>query len=241
MRQRSSAGPSSRGRPPDRYRPDTRRTPGAAHRASVEGPGLERHPPPARRQRRPQLVLQQSVRDQSLVPERIRRATILDQEMGEGNGRVGADHRSRRFSSSSARTSSSRATGGGVGGGPEAESVGGVSRPDRTASARKASVRTGLRVSLGGPSSATTRPQSVTRIVSPDAASRTYSLNRLFRSSMPTDLMCPSVAPGSYLINPHRATIVHDRYRERPAPELRAGFQEMDPQWPFTLHLPEGG
>lgn len=46
-----------------------------------------------------------------------------------------------------------------------------------------------LRVSGGGPSSATTRSRSVTRIVSPDAASRTYSLRRRFNASIPTDLM----------------------------------------------------
>ena len=190
-------------------------------------------------QRPPQLVLRQSARDQSLVPERIRRATILGQEMGEGNGRVEVDYRSRRFSSISARASSSRATGGGVGGGPEAESVGGISKPDRTAPARKASVRTGLRVSLGGPSSATTRPRSVTRIVSPDAASRTYSLNRLFRSLMPTDLMCPSVAPSSYLINPHRATIAHDRYKR--APRSRAPGRISGDGPAEALHAPPSG
>ncbi len=89
-----------------------------------------------------------------------------------------------RLSASSARTSSNRATGGG----PEPASAGGASTPERTAWARKASARTGLR---GGPSSATTRSRSVTRTVSPDAASRTYSLSLLCSTLIPTDLMHP--------------------------------------------------
>ena len=110
---------------------------------------------------------------------------------GQCDGRVEIDHRSRRFSSSSAGTLSRLATGAGLGGGPAPASVGGVSTPDRTTSARKASARTGLRLSGSGPSSATTRSRSVTRMVSPEAASRTYSLNRLFSALIPTDLMRP--------------------------------------------------
>ena len=81
-----------------------------------------------------------------------------------------------------------------------ADSVGGVSHPLRTASASNASASIGLLVSLGGPISATTRSRSVTRTVSPDAASRTYSLNRLFNTFIPTDLMDGKVATRSNLV-----------------------------------------
>ena len=84
-----------------------------------------------------------------------------------------------------------------------AGSVGGVSHPLRTASASSASASIGLLVSLGGPISATTRSWSVTRTVSPDAASRTYSLNRLFNTFIPTDLMYGKVATRSDLVKPH--------------------------------------
>ena len=114
---------------------------------------------------------------------------------------VEVDQRSRRFTSSSLRISSSGATGGGTGGGPEPANAGGVSTPDRTASARTASARTLLRVSLMGPSSATTRSRSVTRMVSPAAASRTYSLKRLFSTLIPTDLMRGKVATLGHRVN----------------------------------------
>ena len=81
-----------------------------------------------------------------------------------------------------------------------ADSVGGVSHPLRTASASRASASIGLLVSLGGPISATTRSRSVTRTVSPEAASRTYSLNRLFNTFIPTDLMYGKVATRSNLV-----------------------------------------
>ena len=84
-----------------------------------------------------------------------------------------------------------------------AGSVGGVSHPLRTASASRASASIGLLASLGGPISATTRSWSVTRTVSPEAASRTYSLNRLFNTFIPTDLIHREVATRSNLVKPH--------------------------------------
>ena len=69
------------------------------------------------------------------------------------------------------------------------DKTGGVNQPLRTASASTASARAGLLVSRGGPSSATIRSRSVTRTVSPDAATRTYSLSLFFRAFMPTALM----------------------------------------------------
>lgn len=65
---------------------------------------------------------------------------------------------------------------GNLGGGSSWVVSGGVIHPFLTASARRESVRTGLRLGRGGISSATTLSPSVTRIVSPEAASRTYSL-----------------------------------------------------------------
>ena len=121
--------------------------------------------------------------------------------MRKFDGRIKIGQRSRRLSSSSDKTSSNVATGGGLGGGPDPTSVGGAGKPDRTASARKASAKTELRVSLSGSNSATTRSRSATKIVSPDAASLTYSLNRLFRTLVPTDLMQKNVATDSRLIN----------------------------------------
>jgi hypothetical protein len=54
---------------------------------------------------------------------------------------------------------------------------GGLIHPWRTASSRRASETSGLRPGAGGPSSATTRSRSVTKTVSPPAASRMYSLS----------------------------------------------------------------
>jgi hypothetical protein len=42
----------------------------------------------------------------------------------------------------------------------------------------------------------------VTRTVSPDAASRMYSLSRLLSVLIPTDRMVDKVATGRYLVNP---------------------------------------
>ena len=130
--------------------------------------------------------------------------------MRESHGGVKVDHRSLRCSSSSARSSWRLATGAGRGGGPDAASVGGLRTPDRTASAKNASARIGLRASLSGPNSATTRSRSVTSTVSPDAASRTYSLNRLFSTLIPTDRMDCKVATNSYFVNLHSVSRVTD-------------------------------
>src|SRR6202453_859586 len=62
-------------------------------------------------------------------------------------------------------------------GGPRPTDIGAVIQPCRNASNNSASDRIELRAGLGGPISATTRSRSVTRTVSPPAASRIYSLN----------------------------------------------------------------
>ena len=112
------------------------------------------------------------------------------------------DHRSLLSPSNSPSKSWSGATGSGVGGFSALGNAGGVNRPLRTASANRASASIGLLVSWGGPISAITRPRSVTRTVSPDAASRTYSLSRLLSTFMSTDLMGSNVATGSYFVKP---------------------------------------
>jgi hypothetical protein len=53
------------------------------------------------------------------------------------------------------------------------------------------------RLASGGPSSATTRSRSVTRIVSPRSARRTYSLSLFFRTFIPTTLIFSRVASTS--------------------------------------------
>src|SRR5207247_6141531 len=75
------------------------------------------------------------------------------------------------------------------GGGPRPTELGGVIQPCRTASNSSASASTGLRVWLGGQISATTRSRSVTRTVSPPAASRMYSLNLFLSVLRPTERM----------------------------------------------------
>jgi hypothetical protein len=66
-------------------------------------------------------------------------------------------------------------------------------------------------VGPGGPISATTRSRSVTRTVSPPAASRTYSLNLFFRVLRPTErinkcsyqrLLCQKAPRGPSASNP---------------------------------------
>ena len=99
------------------------------------------------------------------------------------SGHPSVIHRSLLSSSNSPSRSWSGATGSGVGGFPASASI-------------------GLLVTLGGPISAITRPRFVTRTVSPDAASRTYSLSRLLSTFIPTDLMDNEVATGSYFVKP---------------------------------------
>ena len=149
----------------------------------------------------PYFVFQQTAGHQGFSPEPGWRTTIFSQEMSERDRRIQVDHRSLRSASSSSRISLRQATGAADCGSPVASSAGGVSQPLRTASARKASARTGLLVSLGGLISATTRSRSVTSIVSPPAANRTYSLSLLFSDLMPTDLMYDKVATSSYFVN----------------------------------------
>ena len=148
----------------------------------------------------PNLVFNQSARDEGPFPKCGRRAAILGEEMRKGYGGVYIDHRSLRSPSRSARISVSGKTGFGLGGGPSKRRVGGVNQPLRTASASTASPNTGLRDSLGGPISATTRSRSVTRIVSPAAAIRMYSLNRLLSTLIPTARIRLNVATCCYFV-----------------------------------------
>ena len=64
---------------------------------------------------------------------------------------------------------------------------GAVIHPCRNASNNSASDSIELRAGFGGPISATTRSRSVTRTVSPPAASRTYSLNLFLSVLRPTE------------------------------------------------------
>ena len=159
--------------------------------------GFRKH---ARVQSGPDLVLEQAAGDKSCVPKSIRWATIFGEEVSKGHGSVYVDHRSLRSTSSSTRTSSKGTRGSGTGGVPARGRSGGVNQPFRTASASTASASTGLLVSLGGPISATTRSRSVTRMVSPLAAMRTYSLSRLLRILIPTDLIASNVATSCYCV-----------------------------------------
>ena len=105
----------------------------------------------------PDFILEQPAGDQRLVPKRSRRASVFGQEVGKGDRRIQVDQRSLRSLSNSSRRSRNGATGSATGGAPPVATAGGVSHPRRTASARTASARIGLRVSPGGRSSATTR------------------------------------------------------------------------------------
>lgn len=119
-------------------------------------------------------------------------------EVGEGDRGIDVDQRSLLSPSRSASNTDSATSGGPPRGGSDPGESAGVNQPFRTASASMASARTGLLVSRGGPISATTRPRSVTRTVSPPAASRTYSLSLLFKALIPTDRMKGNVATCSY-------------------------------------------
>lgn len=154
----------------------------------------------------PDLILHQAAGYQDLAPERSGRAAIFRQEIRECNGRIEIDHRSRRSSSNSSRISLSRATGAGGLGCSEAVNAGGVNQPPRTASARNPSPKGEFPVTpitLGGQISAITRSRSITRIVSPEAASRMYSPSRLFSTLIPTDFMHCKLAADSHHVNRH--------------------------------------
>src|SRR5687768_472253 len=108
----------------------------------------------------PGFVLEQSARDDRLVPEPSGREPLLSEELRESDRGIQVDHGSSRLFLSSSMSSANGSTGF-RGGGPSPGSVGGFSRPSRTISASFASSRTGLRPSRGGMSSATTRSRSV--------------------------------------------------------------------------------
>src|SRR5262245_61542913 len=145
----------------------------------------------------PNLVLDQPAGNQRLLPERFRRNAVFSENLRERYRCVEVDQRSLRSSSSSPLSLRKGITGL-RGGTPLAGSAGGVIQPWRTASANIASVTSGLRLGSGGPISATTRSRSVTRIVSPRSARRTYSLSLFFRALMPMALMLNRVAFSSY-------------------------------------------
>ena len=183
-RRRSSADRSSRARHPARDRPDTRTTPYAGRRACAAYPGRERHRvttsvpkrkapalrparsasmPPRRRNPRARAREAGSI---PRIPAAGWKTTLLPRASPEAGDPRQEDARARptcRYRSPVApvlvkfsRISPNGATGAGFEGGPEATCLGGISTPDPTASARKASERIGLRVSLSRPSFANT-------------------------------------------------------------------------------------
>ena len=121
-------------------------------------------------------------------------AEVLESdERGPCHG-AAENHRSLRSPSNSARISRNGTLGPGTGGVPTRGRSGGVNQHFRTATASTASAKTGLLVSLGRSVSATTRSRSVTGMVSPLAAICPYSLSRLLRIWIPTDLIGSKVA-----------------------------------------------
>ena len=145
----------------------------------------------------PDFIFKESAGDQELVPDFRGRLAVFREKMSERDRGIEINQRSLR-SCSSARSSLRKDISGLRGGGPAPGRAGGVIQPWRTASASKASASTGLRLFSGGTSSATTRSRSVTRMVSPRSARRTYSLSLFLRTFIPTALIEESVASGSY-------------------------------------------
>ena len=123
---------------------------------------------------------------QLLIPEQVGREAIFRQQMCERHRTIEIDHRSARLRCRWLRSSSIFMTGLRAGG-PRPIEIGGVIQPCRKASNSSASDSIEVRVGPGGPISATTRSRSVTRTVSPPAASRTYSLSLFFRVLRPTE------------------------------------------------------
>ena len=123
-----------------------------------------------------------------------------------------AFHRSARSACRSAKSSRSFITGFRAGMSFPADS-GGLIHPWRTASSRRASETGELRPGVGGPSWATTRSRSVTKTVSPPAASRMYSLSLFLSSLMPTDLIAKKVATGGHSVNDAREYGLELRWR----------------------------
>src|SRR5262245_59799687 len=107
----------------------------------------------------------------------------------------------------------------------------GVIQPLRTASASMLSASRGLRPSRGGTSSATTRSRSVTRMVSPPAARRTYSLSLFFSVLSPT----ARTIQGSFwkllsqITSPSRSAAAWSGRRAGVFP-LRSGSGQTGPQ-----------
>ncbi len=133
----------------------------------------------------PRLLLKQPACDERFLPDRAGGSALLGQKVSEDYGCVDVDHRSLRSPASSLRISLSGATGAGGDGTSPGGSAGGEIHPCLTASASFASAETRRLDALGGPNPAMTLVRSVIRTVSPDAASRTYSLRRRLRASIP--------------------------------------------------------
>ena len=142
----------------------------------------------ARMNASPNFILKQTAGDQTLLPKPLRWHPVFCKEVSEGNRGVKIDQRSLR-SCSSSRSRLRKDMTGLRGGEPADDSMGGVIQPWRTASASKASARSGLRLFWAGASSATTRSRSVTSTVSPLSARRTYSLSLFLRTFNPTARM----------------------------------------------------
>jgi hypothetical protein len=134
----------------------------------------------------PNLALKKPAGHQLLIPEQIGREPICCQQMCERHGAIKIDHRSARSRCRLLRSSSMVITGL-RGGGPRPTDNGGVIHPCLKASNNSASDSIALRAGPGGPISATTRSRSVTKIVSPPAASRTYSLSLFLSVLRPTE------------------------------------------------------
>src|SRR5438445_9386002 len=148
----------------------------------------------------PHFVFEQPAGDELALPERLRRRTVLRQQVGQRHRAIDLDHRSSRSWSSSLIRSRNFMTGL-RGGAPAPTRVGGVTQPRRTASASMASARKAPLPGCGGTISATTRSRSVTSTVSPLAASRMYSLSLFFSILRPMARMISKVATRSYLVN----------------------------------------
>jgi hypothetical protein len=116
----------------------------------------------------------------------VGREAIFRQQMCERRRAIEIDHRSARSRCRWLRSSSIFITGLRAGG-PRPTEIGGIIQPCRKASNSSASDSIELRVGPGGPISATTRPRSVSKTVSPPAASRTYPLSLFLRVLRPTE------------------------------------------------------
>jgi len=145
----------------------------------------------------PDFIFKQTAGNQIFLPQPLGWHTVFCEKVSQGDRGIKIDHLSLR-SCSISRSSSRKGMTGLRGGGSVDDSVGGVIQPWRTASASKASARSGLRFFWGGASSATTRSRSVTSTVSPLAARRTYSLSLFLRTFNPTALISHNVASRSY-------------------------------------------